>query len=798
MNVSYRWLKKLAPGIEESAKDLADRLTRVAVPVDEVIALGEGLEDIVIGRVTSVDPHPNADRLVICQVDVGDSKTVQVVTGAPNTYEGAYYPFVGVGGVLPGGIEIKKVKLRGEPSAGMLCSERELGLGRAHEGVMQLQGEYEPGASFVETMGFDDYRLVLDITPNRPDLLGHYGVAREVAPGGQADLELPGFPGHEHFDLQLERSKTEGETGGISVSLEDTRGCSRFVGVAIRGVEVGPSPEWLARDLRAIGLQPINNVVDATNYVMYELNQPIHAYDLPTIGDGRIVVRRAQDGEKVRTLDGKDRKLTPEVLVIGDGRGVNGLAGLMGGEASEVGEETQDVFVEAAYFDPLRVRKGARSLGMDTDASYRFQRGVDGSATHRAMERVVNLIHAVAGGTVESPGIDVIASEPRTTRVDLRPERASYLLGLEFDASTIGEYLEKLGFEVALGEGGTLNVSVPGWRPDIEREVDLIEEVARRHGYDRFPDHLGPFRPTRIPEEEYAGVFDRIRETFVGLGFLESRSLPLGPEEEGEIEILNPLSEVESHLRGSLLAGLIRSAERNFAQGTRDVRLFELGTAFGSCGGDVPAESLRLAAVWTGNRHPPHWSTDAGEFDVWDLKWLLEIATQIAARGSEVRPTEASELEPPLEAPFAVVAADGQRIGWGGRIPAERVETPRWAGPVWGLELEVLTTAEAPRRYQALPVYPPSDRDLALIVPTGHLAAQVEAVMRRAAPEILERLWVFDVYEGENLPEDTRSIAWRLRFRAPDRTLTDEEVDAAMASLVTALEKELDVSVRGA
>ncbi len=797
MNVSYRWLQKLAPTIVEPPEAVAERLTAVAVPVDEVVSLGGKFQDIVVGRVIEVASHPNADRLFICQVDTGAAESVQVVTGAPKVAAGACYPFVGVGGTLPGGLTLKRAKLRGEYSEGMLCSERELELGRDQEGIMLLQGEFEPGTPLVEALGLDDHMLVLDITANRPDLLGHYGVAREVAPGGEADLELPAFPGHDSVALKLAGADTRGEAGGISILIEDTQGCARFVGVAIRGVQVGPSPEWLARDLRAVGQQPINNVVDATNYVMQELNQPIHAYDLPMIGGGKIVVRCAHKGESVRTLDGKTRELNTEVLVIGDGEGVNGLAGLMGGEASEVTEHTTDLFLEAAFFDPLTIRRGARSLGMDTDASYRFQRGIDRTATHKAMERVVNLVLATAGGRLES-GVDLNPNPPLSTEIELRTSRVGQLLGIALKKEQVISYIEPLGFAVTDANDERLDVTVPGWRPDVEREVDLIEEVARRHGYDQFPDELGPFRVTRMPEEEFAGVFHRLRDFFVAAGFLESRAAPFAPEEEGEIRILNPLSELESHLRSDLLAGLGHSIERNFAQGLRDVRLFELGTAFTGRSGSVPVEHIRIAAAWTGSPRPPHWTREQVDFDLWDLKWLVESAARIATRGAEVRPVDPADEGAPLEATFAVVARDGQLLGWAGRLPADRLDTPPWAGVVWGLELEVVSTAPPELIYRQLPVYPSSQRDIALIVPRSTLAAEVEQVIRAAAPEFLDELMVFDVYEGEKLPEGTRSIAWRLRFRSPDRTLTDKEVDAATRRIVSTLQKELNVGIRGA
>jgi phenylalanyl-tRNA synthetase beta chain len=798
MNVSYRWLKELAPTIDDSAAALAERLTYTAVPVDEVIWLGEGLGELVVGRVDSVSKHPKADRLVICQVDVGRDAPVRVVTGAPVVVEGAFYPFVGAGQALPDGQLVKKVKLRGEPSEGMLCSERELGIGRDADGIMRMHGEFEPGQPLLEALELDDHRLDIDVTANRPDLLGHWGVARELAPGGEADLRLPEFPGHASVQSSVKQAKTEGATAGVTVRIEDAEGCPRYMGAVIRGVSVGPSPEWLASRLRAIGQQPINNVVDATNFVLHELNQPLHAFDLATLRGPAVVIRRAKKREKVRTLDGKDRALDPEMLVIADAEVPTAMAGLMGGEATEVTENTRDLFLECAYFDPKRVRCAAKRLGLDTDASYRFQRGIDPEGLPRALQRVVELILTVAGGTVDGESIDVNPTPSVRSRVTLRPARVSHLLGLELSQEMIKGSLEPIGFDVRVGDDGALAVEVPGWRPDVLREVDLIEEVARRHGYDKFPDDMRNFRPTTLREDRYTETFRRVSELMVGLGFLESKTTPFAPEGEGEVQLLNPLSEREDRLRRDLLTGLVHRLEHNFARGQRDIRLFELGTAFGASSGAVPDETTRVAAAWTGQRTPAHWSSQTGEWDVWDLKWMVDAVTALAAPSAEVRPVDPEAAPASLEQPLAVVSQDGQMLGWAGRVPSGSIEAPRWAGPVWGFEMMVIPSQAEPVAYQPLPVYPEVERDVSLIVNKRIRAAEVGAVIREAAPEHLESLTVFDVYEGENIPEDTRSIAWRLRFRSPDRTLTDEEVDAAMNKITSALQEKLNVGIRGA
>ncbi len=798
MNISYRWLKELAPTIDEPAEAVAERLTFTAVPVDEIIWLGQDLNELVVARVDKVTKHPNADRLVVCQVDTGRGEPVRVVTGAPDVVEGGYYPFVGAGQTLPNGQLIKKSKLRGELSEGMLCSERELGIGRDAGGIMQLHGDFTPGQPLLEALQLDDYRFDVDVTANRPDLLGHWGVAREIAPGGETDLILPDFPDHKRADYATETSTQEGQTGGVTVRIEDPDGCPRYMGAVIRGITVAPSPGWLADRLRAIGQQPINNVVDATNYVLHELNQPLHAFDVATLKGPAVVVRRAKAGEVLKTLDGNNRTLDGEMLVIADEKVSTAMAGLMGGEATEVTDDTRDLFIECAYFNPKRVRKAAKGLGLDTDASYRFQRGIDPEGLPRAMQRVLDLILTVAGGSVDGHAVDVnpLPAEPRVAT--LRRQRVSHLLGVEFDAPTIKGYLQPLGFDVL--EEGTegYEVRIPSWRPDVDREVDLIEEIARRHGYDKFPEEIRQSRPSTWHEDAYVVVFRHLRELMVGRGFFEAKSSSFAPSGEGEVRLLNPLSEREDHLRKDLLTGLTHRVEYNFARGQRDIRLFELGTSFEASTGPLPSEHIRISAAWTGRQRAEHWSEADVYWDVWDLKSIVSAVAAIATPGAEVLPAQIDAPSVGLQDTLAVMTPDGQTVGWGGLVPSDKMETPRWAGPVWGLEMEVWPLARQPVVYEAIPAYPSVERDVALTVRKNTLSAEIHAVIREAAPEYLEDLSIFDVYEGENIPEGTRSIAWRLRFRSPDRTLTDEEVDSAMKRITSALEDKLDVGIRGA
>jgi phenylalanyl-tRNA synthetase beta chain len=793
MNISYLWLRALAPSITASPRELSDALGLLGAPVDELVDLGAELGDVLIARVESVRPHPNADRLRVCTVNAG-GEALQVVCGAPNVEAGRYYPFAPVGALLPGGAKIGKAKLRGETSEGMLCSSRELGLGRDHAGLMTLAGEWEPGASFVEALGLDDARLVVDVTANRPDLLSHLGVAREVAPGGVDDLVLEPFSPEEP-PLPLRSVEGSGAAAGVRVAIDDPQACPRYLAAVVRGVKVAPSPEWLASRLRAVGLRPINNVVDATNYVLHELGQPLHAFDLARLAGPEIRVRRAAAGESIRTLDGVDRALDPEVLVIADAERPVAIAGVMGGAESEVTDGTTDLLLECALFEPLRVRRAARSFGLSTDASYRFERGVDPELQPRALWRVLDLIVATAGGVAEVEALDVCPAPFTRPIVELRTARASSLLGVEITAAEIESLLTPIGFGVA-SSGDVLRVEVPGFRPDVTREVDLIEEIARRRGYDSFPEELRPFRPSSVPEDPMAAVVRRVHEIFQRWGFLEARTAGFAPESPDRVPLLNPLSAEESHLRDSLTPGLLRRVEHNWAHGVRHLRLYEVGTVFFPSGADRPREEVRLSAAFTGARQPPHWSDETHDWDVWDVKALLVEVSEALGYGVVLPGAPAaSALEP--GASFGVAAARGGAAAWGGQVTSAALDAPAWAGAVFALEAVV--PESAPRRvieYTPIPEFPGVERDLALIVPLRVSAAEVGEAIRAAAGDLLQDVWPFDQYTGKGVAEDARSLAWRLQFRHPTQTLTDAEVDRAVDAVLASLQERYDVHRR--
>lgn len=802
MNVSYRWLLDMVPGLRLSPEELAEHLALRGAPVEGIVAPGAELADIVVGKVLTAQQHPNADRLSLCTVD-GGSGVVSVVCGAPNVKAGAWYPFAPVGAVLPGDFTLKKAKIRGEVSEGMLCSAKELGLGADQDGILELDGDFTPGQSFVEALGLDDATLDVETTANRGDLLSHMGVARELASEGAGELRLTEIPQDPGITLEYESGAPEVAHGGVSIRIDDPDLCSRYLGTVIRGVKIGPSPRWLQERLRGAGSRPINNVVDATNYVMLELGQPLHAFDLAKLRGSSIVVRRARKDEATfTTLDDEERKLTTDMLMICDAEASVAIAGVMGGQDSEVDDETVDILLECALFDPKSIRATRRDLVMSTDASYRFERGVDPEGLPLAVERAVALILATAGGAVDGPVLDVCPGAWSAETVDLRLSRIERLLGVAMESDQVRGYLAPLGFQVTGETDGTLHVRVPGFRSyDVTREVDLIEEVARTHGYDEFPADLGPYRPGTVPDDAMFQLEDELRGMLAGEGLFETQTPAFVAEAEGDVLVSNPLNTQEPYMRRVVLPSILRRVEYNFARGARDIRLFEVGTSFRMAGkGEPPMEEIHLAVALTGRRTPPHWSTEDDPFTVWDLKGLAERLSQRAYRG-------ATSLEPATddEGPFwgahSFVIRDsaGDEVGRAGLVRDGVVDAPVWAGQVWGIELTL--PSDVPEAlavtYQPLPQFPASERDLALLVPADTAARQVLDAISQRAGELLEDMDVFDLYEGEGVGEGLRSIAVRLRFRASDRTLKDKEIDRVMKQVLGRLKEELGVEHRG-
>jgi phenylalanyl-tRNA synthetase beta chain len=796
VNVSLRWLEAFLRRPLEP-RDVADRLTMLGAPVDAVEPVNPGLEQLVVARVLEVTAHPNPKftKVRMTLVDDGTGEPKTVACGASNVTAGRSYPFARVGTSVPGGkkgpLEIGARAIGGVTSHGMLCSPAELGISDESDGIWELATDAAPGTPLLEAVPLADHRLVVDVTPNRPDLLGHKGVARELSASYGVPFRLPVIPGADQIDVPpSRRATTSGSAGGVAITIEDTEGCGRFHAALVRGVIIGPSPDWLQRRLEAVGVRAINNVVDATNYVMLELNQPMHAYDAATLRGSTLVVRRARAGERLVTLDHEERKLGPETIAIADRGGVIGLAGIMGGAETEVGPGSRDILLEGAYWDPRRIRRTRRALGMSTEASYRFERGIDRWNGAEAMRRCIELVLSTAGGELAEPPLDLWPEPSHPPRIFLRPSRVSQVLGLELPWPTLEKYLVAIGATVvSKPDDGRIAVDVPGWRPDLVAEIDLVEEIARLHGYDAFPSELRPFRLGALADAPIEAAVRAVRQGLVAEGLFEVSSLPLGKDDgDGSLRLVNPLSAEDAWLRRRLLPGLVRLVEANWANHVADVRLFEIGTAFAAGPpGERPREEIRVAGVLTGRREPAHWSgTGAEPFDLWDLKGRFESAVALAIPGGAVQ-VERNR--------WVALDADGRAAGEAGPLEAD---APPWAAPLYGFELRLDPSPRRPPRFAPLPTTPAVERVFALLLPEGTRQAAVDAVLRRAGGELLERVQVESDYRGPELPAGTRSVAFRLTFRAPDRTLRDSDVDQAEARILAALSDELKVRRRDA
>lgn len=828
MNVSYEWLKAFVP-FEQSPAELRELITAHIATVDELIALRGDLAPFVIARVIEEAPHPDSDHLHVTRVDMGTGTLLDVVCGAPNVQAGKLYPFAPTGTVMPSGMTIQKRKIRGAISDGMLCSARELGLGDEQEGILELDIDVPPGTPLLRALPLGDTQLVIDVGANRPDLLSHLGVARELAAILEKPLSLPAIDGLDEVIPLAESAADAGRADSLAVRVAEPGLVHRFMGVVIRDVKVGPSPAWLVKRLESVGSRSINNVVDASNYVLHELGQPTHAFDLSKLGGGALIVRRAVSGERVTTLDGTDRALGTEMIVIADAERPQAIAGVMGGRDSEVTEDTKDIFVEVANFDRGRIRSARRALGMSTDASYRFERGVDVEVAPKALERVAKLIVRLAGGRVAGAPVDLSGPGARSAahpRIALRPARAAVILGAPIEASEIEHLLRGVGFHVD-HSGDRLSVDVPSWRHDVSAEVDLVEEVARLRGYDSFPLEIRPFRAGNVPDDPSWLTAKRVRETLVGAGMLELRPMPFVTGGAGFARVLNPLAENEAFLRRDILDTLSRRAEFNLARMQGNLRLFEIGATFEPGPKRLPDEELRVGALVMGRREPPHFTDPKSpefsawaNYDEWDAKALA------ASVGRAAYPTAAVSVRP-----FTAADASTERLSSGatagvlwtvsvggdtvGVVRRLALDAPVWAAPAFGIEISLVRmasddvapagrsayrTPEKPqqsnRRFVAIPSTPASEFDLALSVPDSVTAEQVEAVMRRVSGKLLESVELFDRYVGAGVEPGYRSLAWRLTFRHAERTLRDRELEARRSDVLRALADELNVRPR--
>lgn len=795
MRVSLKWLKELVD-VDLPTKEFVDLLDMTGTAVEGVQTIGAALDGVVVGQIMARDRHPDADTLWVTTVEVGADEPLTIVCGAQNFEAGDKVPVALVGATLPNGMTIKKAKLRGVTSHGMNCSAAELGIGSDQSGLLILPEDAPVGTPFAEYRGMSDTVIELEVTPNRPDCLSMAGVAREVAAITDREYRHPGG--------------TPGETGdpaaeSVRVDIEDPELCSRYTVRLIRNVKIGPSPDWLAERVAAAGARPISNVVDITNYVMFELGQPLHAFDARTLGttDGKahIIVRRARTGDELTTLDGQERRLTEDMLLICDPAGPVALAGVMGGEHTEVSDTTVDILLESAHFDTVSVSRTSRSLGLISEASSRFERGVDPSACAAAADRAAQLMAEFCGGEVAAGIVDECPRPLDPWTLQLRVARANAVLGTALPSEEMAGILRRLGLGVS-GGPDVLDVTVPTFRPDLEREIDLVEEILRVWGMERVDATLpgGREKVGRLTDEQRwrerigatmraAGLNETMTYAFADPGDLGRMSFEL-PEGELLVELLNPMSEEQAVLRRSLMPGLLRSVSYNQRRDVANVHLFEIGaTFFTSEGRKLPKERWMLAGVLTGRWNEPSWSdskavekgSDAAlhgpTLHIFDGKGAIEaLMTDLGVRRWSTRAADLAWLQPGRS---AEVLIGGEVIGWLGEVHPHVLSAFEADAPVvmFELSLDALIRAAVPvKRYEEIPRYPAVAFDVALVVDEGVTAKRVEDAIVSAGGKLLESARLFDVYRGAGVAPGKKSLAFALTYRAADRTLTDDEV----------------------
>ncbi|KGO33360.1 phenylalanyl-tRNA synthetase subunit beta [Desulfobulbus sp. Tol-SR] len=814
MKFTLDWLNQYVDTEGHTADQLADYLTMLGLEVDAVTPLHQELAPLKTARIISAQPHPDADKLTLCEVAVGDD-ILQIVCGAPNARAGLNTVIALPGTTLPGEVKIKKSKVRGVESCGMLCSERELALSDSHTGIMELPEGTAHGRSFITAMGLEDTMIEVDLTPNRPDCASVIGIAREIAGKLQRPLRLP-----------VEGARVDHASRSFSVDVESPELCPRYAARLVTGVKIGPSPLWLRNRLTSIGLRPINNVVDITNFVMMEYGQPLHAFDFDNLKGGKIIVRSPKAGEtKFTTLDGVERELNPEMLLICDGERPVAMAGVMGGMNSEVTDDTTTVLLESACFNPVSIRKTARRLGLASDASYRFERGVDPEGVCNAMNRAVQLLCDLAGGTAEDAGQDMYMGRLPLKSLTLRVSRSNALLGIDLHAATIATLLQSIGFRCKHKDADTLWVRPPTFRVDIDREADLIEEVARLHGYGNIPVTL-PQVSLSYPEQDQGRIKrTTIARLLTGIGFSEAINysfsngkyldllhLAEGDDRRRTVRLLNPLSEEQGVMRTSLLPGLLENVDRNIRFQMTEVKLFELGKVFTSTGATTqPIERNRLAGVLCGNRHgyasPLHFKEE--KVDFLDAKGAVEFILGQMRLNLPAGPTSigfdlpgADDREPFVVPGETLQLRLGETIlGSVGRIRPEILRGFDIKLDVYYFDLDfdaLCGLVAAPKSFTALPVYPAVKRDIALVVPGSVAAGDLVNAIRTSRDALIEDVAIFDVYQGKTIQNGYKSVAISVTYRSSAKTLTEKNVEKSNKKIVDLLTEQFGASLRDA
>jgi len=799
VKISLNWLKEYIDLSDISVDEIVSRLTMSGLEVESVEDQNELFKNFIVGYVEERGKHPNADKLSLCVVNNGKEK-VKVVCGAPNVAAGQKVVFAQIGAVVPSsGMKITKAKIRGEESNGMLCSEAELGLSEDHSGIIELESSIKEGTTISEALHLNDVLLEIGVTPNRADALSHIGVARDLAAIFQRELKYP--------SLQLKDSKKRIDDYA-SIEIADTTNCPRYSAKVVLNAEIKESPEWMKRRLKAIGLRPINNIVDVTNFVLHEMGQPLHAFDLDKLAQQKIVVKKAEPDAAFTTLDGKERKLPDGALMICDGEKAVAVAGVMGGENSEVTATTKNILIESAYFSPSSIRKTSKALGLSTDASYRFERGTDPARTIFAAERAAALMAELSGGEVVNACIDAYPNQLAEKEITLRFAQVKRILGYTIPELKIIAILNALGIKVIKEEKEKITVLAPLFRPDIEREIDLIEEVARINNYDEIPTISKIAIPIseKVDESEFV---DELRSIAVGLGFNEILSIPMITEKAARIfgepiELLNPQGSEMGFLRTSLMASALHSVEKNINVGEKSLKLFEIGKVFKKVNTELNSfddfvEEERFLFILTGKSTEKEWYSSEKEYDFFDLKSFVNEAFRKKTLDNLLNDSYYHNANKIFDYSFS--KSHGKTLlGEGGRVKKAVLKQFGIQQDVFCFEgsVEALKTITGKEKtFSELLRFPKMNRDFAFILEKEIPSNDVVSFIKKKGSKILKDVHPFDLFEHPSIGETKKSVAYSLSYYDPERTLTDEEVDKDFHQLIESVTKAFNATLRG-
>ena len=800
MKISLNWLNDYIDLDGISVDELVDKLTIIGLEIDEVIDQAKLFENFIVGEVREKQKHPNADKLSLCRVFDGENE-LSVICGAPNVAAGQKIPLAKIGAVVPeSGFEIKKVKLRGELSEGMICSEKELNISDNHDGIMVLDPGLAPGEKLSDALKFNDVVFDIAVTPNRSDALSHVGVARDLAAAFGREYHLP----------KVKFEESGGDVNEFArIEIENTADCPRYSALIVRNVKIGESPAWLKQKLTNVGSRPINNIVDVTNFVLHELGQPLHAFDLDYLAGNKIIVKSAEEKSKFITLDSKERTMSSDDLMICDGEKEVAIAGVMGGENSEVTEQTVNVLIESAFFRPSAVRKTSKVLGLSTDASYRFERGTNPEGTVFAAERAAQLMAELAGGEICEGAIDVYPVPLSSRKVDLRYSRIEKILGYTVPAETVKTILTKLELPIIAEAEDILTIDVPPFRHDIEREIDLIEEVARIYGYNKIPENakISISLDDKVDQSAYK---NDLRNVLVSLGFSETITNSLlnkrTADEFGKpVKILNPQSQEMAYLRTSLLPGALQTVSRNIKVKETDLALFEIGRVFNrTTEGAVNEfsdfqEDENLVIVLTGDVESAEWYSKSREADEYDLKGILQ---SILDKLNLTRPLKLStgENDSELFSHALSLTSKSEHIGLGGKVGKNILKDFDIKQSVFAFELNVEKLASiktGEKKFEELLKYPKVIRDFAFILDKTIKYDELIKFSKRKSSNLLKNIKLFDIFESDSLGKGKKSVAFELEYFDTARTLEESEVDEDFWRLIEAIKREFNAELRG-